>query len=207
MERGGDAEAYRTVARRGRAVIEIRGSEFIGHVAPIDSVEDAEGFVADVRAAHPDATHNVPAYRVRDATGLLREHSSDEGEPSGTAGTPTLTVLQRRDVEDVAVVVTRYFGGTELGVGGLARAYGETTKRALDDAGVIEQVPHRTLVIDVAYDDSGTVRGVLESEAVEFEADYGERVGFEVRVPIDEADHVADRLRSATSGRADVSLK
>lgn len=207
MESGGDAEEYRTVAGRGRATIEIRGSEFIGHVAPVDSVEDAEAFVADVREAHPEATHNVPAYRVRGANGLLREHSSDEGEPSGTAGTPTLTVLQRRDVEDVAVVVTRYFGGTELGVGGLARAYGETTKRALDGAGVIERVPHRSLVVEVAYDDSGTVRGILESETVEFEADYSEQVRFDASVPTDEADHVADRLRSATSGRADVSLE
>lgn len=207
MDSGGDADEYRTVAGRGRAAVEIRGSEFIGHAAPAGSVEDAEAFEAEVRTAHPDATHNVPAYRVRAADGFLREHASDEGEPSGAAGAPTLTVLQRREVEDVAVVVTRYFGGTELGFGGLARAYGETTKRVLDDADVIDRVPHRSLAVEVAYDDSGTVRGILESEAVEFEADYGERVGFDARVPTDEADRVADRLRSATSGRADVSLE
>lgn len=207
MDSGGDADEYRTVAGRGQAAVEIRGSEFIGHAAPAGSVEDAEAFMAEVRAAHPDATHNVPAYRVRAADGFLREHASDEGEPSGSAGAPALTVLQRREVEDVAVVVTRYFGGTELGVGGLARAYGETTKRVLDDAGVIDRVPHRSLTVEVAYDDSGTVRGIFESEAVEFEADYSEQVRFDASVPTDEADHVADRLRSATSGRADVSLE
>lgn len=206
MAGGGDVDAYRTVERRGRATIQVRDSEFIGHVAAARCIEGAEAFILEVREAHPEATHNVPAYRIRTDDGLVREHSSDEGEPSGSAGSPALNVLQRRDVSDVVVVVTRYFGGTELGVGGLARAYSEATKRALEEAGVVERVPHRRLAVESAYDDSGTVRGILESEDLDFEGDYGERVSFEARVPADEADRVVDRLRNATSGRADVTV-
>lgn len=208
---GGNCEcdadtSYRTVAGRGRIAFEVRGSEFIGYAAPAESIDGADAFVEEIRAAHPDATHNVPAYRVRSNDGIVREQASDAGEPSGSAGKPVLNVLQRREVADVVVVVTRYFGGTELGVGGLARAYGEAAKRALDAAGVVERLPHRPIVVESTYDDSGTVRGILESEALDFEADYGERVCFEARAPTDEVERVADRLRSATSGRAEVRV-
>jgi uncharacterized YigZ family protein len=203
-------DAYRTVAGRGEADFEVRGSEFIGYVAPANSVEEAEAFVAEIREAHPDATHNVPAYRVpaggESARGgaMLREYSSDDGEPSGSSGKPALNVLVQREVRNVAAVVTRYYGGTNLGVGGLARSYSRGVKEALDDAGVVEEVPHETFSITVAYDDSGTVRGLLESAGVEFDAAYEEDVSFEVRVPVEEGAALRDRIRSATSGRADL---
>ena len=198
-----DRGPFLTVAGRGRDAFEVRGSEFVGCAAPAHTVEAAEAFVAEVRETHADATHNVPAYRVRDG-GVLREYASDEDEPSGSAGKPALNVLERREVENVVVVITRYFGGTELGVGGLVRAYGEATKRALEAAGVTERVPHRRYDVETSYDDSGTVRGILESEGVDFEAEYGERVAFDAEIPVAEADRVVDRLRSATSGRAEI---
>ena len=200
-----DDAALRTVAGRGRDAFEVAGSEFIGHAAPARTVEEAEAFVSEVRGAHPDATHNVPAYRVRvDDGGFLREYTRDEDEPSGSAGKPALNVLQQRDLENVVIVVTRYYGGTNLGVGGLARAYGRATKLAVEAAGVVERVPLTRVVVETVYDDSGTVRGILESEGVDFEADYGERVRFDALVPRGRADAVRDRLRSATSGRAEV---
>ena len=200
------AEPYLTVSDRGEATLDVGGSEFVGYAAPVGSVEAAEAFVAEVRAAHPDATHVVPAYRVRTDDGIVREHASDEDEPSGSAGKPALNVLARRDVADVAVAVVRYFGGTKLGVGGLARAYGEATKRALDAAGVTERVPHVALSVVADYDDSGTVRGILESEDLAFEARYDERVRFDASAPVDDAERVCDRLRSATSGRAEIVI-
>ena len=203
-EAAGDPDSYLTVAGRGEAAFEVAGSEFVGYAAPAGSVEAAEAFVAEVREAHPDATHVVPAYRVRTSDGIVREHASDEDEPTGSAGKPALNVLARREVADVAVAVVRYFGGTKLGVGGLARAYGEATKRALDAAGVTERVPHAALSVVVDYDDSGTVRGILESEELAFEAGYDERVRFDATVPVDDAERVCDRLRSATSGRAEI---
>ena len=197
-----EVEAYRTVAGRGRARFTVQGSEFVGHVAPVEGVDAAEAFLEAVRADHPDATHNVPAYRVR--ADPFREYASDDGEPAGSAGKPMLSVLAGRDLENVAAVVTRYYGGTELGVGGLVRAYSKATTDALEAAGVVEERPHEAFRAVVDYDDSGTVRGVLESEGVEFEADYGERVTFDVRVPAADADALRDRLRSATSGRVEL---
>jgi uncharacterized YigZ family protein len=197
------SEQYQTVAGRGQARFEITGSEFIGHVAPATTVEEAEDFVALIREEYDDATHNVPAYRVR--ADPLREYSSDDAEPSGSAGKPALNVLVQREIENVVAVVTRYYGGTNLGVGGLARAYSRAVKEGVDGAGVVTERPHERFEIGVEYDDSGTVRGILESEGVDFEADYGEAVAFAVRVPETEADALRDRIRSATSDRADLS--
>lgn len=100
--------------------------------------------------------------------------------------------------------MTRYYGGTNLGVGGLARAYSKAVKDAVDEAGVVERRPHETVVVTVDYDDSGTVRGVVESADVEFEAAYEADVTFTLRVPVAQADDLRDRIRSATSGRATV---
>jgi uncharacterized YigZ family protein len=193
---------YRTVAGRASAAFEVRGSEFVGHVAPAETVAAAETFVDEVREEYDDATHNVPAYRVR--ADPLREYANDDGEPSGSAGKPALNVLQGEAVENVACVVTRYYGGTNLGYGGLVRAYSRAASEALDIAGIVEERPHVRLSVAVGYDDSGTVRGILEGSGSEFDAEYGERVRFEVRVPNEEGEGLRDRLRSATSGRVEI---
>nr|WP_233265089.1 YigZ family protein [Halomarina oriensis] len=215
------------MAGHGEAAFEVRGSEFLGHTRPVDSVAAAESFVDQVRSEYDDATHNVPAYRVRESDGaaqsaaqrssgqrprdgtpsdgMLREYSSDDGEPSGSAGKPMLNVLQGRDLENVVVVVTRYYGGTNLGIGGLVRAYSQSVNDAVAAAGVVEEVPHEQVGVVTEYDDSGTVRGILESTGVEFEAEYGEQVRFDVRVPVAESAALRDRLRSATSGRVELS--
>jgi len=192
-------DTYRTVDGRGRAAFEIRGSEFIGHVGPARTVAEGEAFVAAVREEYDDATHNVPAYRIR--ADPLREWASDDGEPTNSAGKPALNVLKQEAVENVVAVVTRYYGGTNLGVGGLARAYSRGVKAALDDAGIVEERPHEQFTITAAYDDSGTVRGILESSDVEFDADYEADVRFAVRVPEASAANLRDRIRSATSDR------
>jgi uncharacterized YigZ family protein len=194
-------DAYLTLADRAEAGFTVQGSEFLAHAAPVDSVADAEAFIEEIEAAYADATHNVPAYRVR--ADPFREYASDDGEPSGSAGKPMLSVLQGQAIENACVVVTRYYGGTELGVGGLVRAYSGAVKDVLDAAEIVEERPQERVSLTVDYDDSGTVRSILESEGVDFEADYGEAVAFEVRVPVAEAAALRDRLRSATSGRAD----
>lgn len=207
-----DTEPFRTVAERARAEFEIRGSEFVGYVAPVDTVEAAEAFIEEISERHPDATHNVPAYRVpagdrtagRPGSTMLREYSSDDGEPTGSAGKPALNVLIQQDLQNVAAVVTRYYGGTNLGVGGLARAYARGVKEAVEAAGVVESIPHERFVVTVEYDDSGTVRGILESSPAEFEASYESTVTFDVRVPIDEAGPLREHLRDATSGRVEI---
>ncbi|THE65238.1 YigZ family protein [Salinadaptatus halalkaliphilus] len=197
------SRSYRTLAEPANAAFVVQGSEFVGRARPVESVAAAETFVETVAEAYADATHNVPAYRVRaDADGeLLREYSSDDGEPSGSAGKPALNVLAQREIENCAVVVTRYYGGTNLGVGGLVRAYARAVKDAVDAAGIVEERPHERVVVTVDYDDSGTVRSIIESEGYEFNASYEADVSFDVRVPLEGADAFRDRLRSATSDR------
>jgi len=205
-----DDAGYETLAGPGAARFEIRGSEFVGRARPARTVEDAEAFVESVRERFADATHNVPCYRVRiesggpDAGYMLREYQSDDGEPTGSSGKPALNVLQQRDIENAVVVVTRYFGGTELGVGGLARAYSRAVKEAVDDAGVVAERPKARFGATVDYDDSGTVRGILESTDCEFEASYEERVAFDVTCDRAGADALRERLLSATSGRVEL---
>jgi len=193
------SETYRSVGGRGETRFEIRGSEFIGHVAPAHTIAEGEAFVEAIREEYADATHTVPAYRIR--VDPLREWASDDGEPTNSAGKPALNVLQQEAVENVVAVVTRYYGGTNLGVGGLARAYSRGVKDALADAGIVERRPHEQFTITAEYDDSGTVRGILESSDVEFEATYEADVEFGVRVPVAEASALRDRIRSATSDR------
>ncbi len=195
-------DAYRTVSARTTTAFEVRGSEFLGHIAPAETVEGAEEFIAEIEAEYADATHNVPAYRVR--VDPFREYSSDDGEPSGSAGKPALNVLQGEELENVVCVVTRYYGGTNLGFGGLVRAYSRAVSDAVETATIVTERPHTRFSIAMEYDDSGTVRGIIESAGVEFDADYAEHVTFAVRVPVDEAVDLRERLNSATSGRIEI---
>jgi len=208
------ADTYRTVAGRATATIEVRGSVFHGHVMRADTVERAETFIEAVETEYADATHNVPAYRVPagaasaqtpTSQAMLREYSDDDGEPGGSAGKPALNVLQQRDLRCVVCVITRYYGGTNLGVGGLARSYAKAVTAAVDEAGVTEERPHRRVVVRTDYDDSGTVRGVIESAGVSFDAAYDERVRFDLRVPVAECDALSERLNDATSGRVEIT--
>ncbi|MFB6134377.1 MAG: YigZ family protein [Halanaeroarchaeum sp.] len=203
-----DRDVFETLAGPGEARFDIKGSEFVGRARPVDSRDAAEAFVESVRDEYAEATHTVPAYRVRVESGrsghLLREYQSDDGEPTGSAGKPALNVLQQRDIQNVVVVVTRYFGGTELGVGGLARAYARGVKSAVADAGVVESRPQEQFAVTVDYDDSGTVRGILESSEADFDATYESEVHFAVTASVDDGPGIRDRIRSATSGRADV---
>ena len=207
------SETYSTVEESATATFEVQDSEFLGHVTPVDTVDEAEAFIARVESEYDDATHNVPAYRVPAGEAsertpgtdvMLREYSSDDGEPTGSAGKPALNILQQREIRNVVAVVTRYSGGTNLGVGGLARAYSRAVKDGVNEAGVVEERPHRRLIVETVYDDSGTVRGVIESADVEFDADYDEQVRFELRVPVAEVEELTERLNSATSGRVTI---
>ncbi|MFB6163459.1 MAG: YigZ family protein [Halococcoides sp.] len=193
-------ETYRTVDGRGEAAFTVAGSEFRGIAEPVETVAEAERLQAAVRESDPDATHHVLAYRVR--ADPVRSYADGDGEPGGSAGKPALGVLEGEDLLDVAVAIVRHFGGTELGVGGLVRAYSRATSSAVADAGIVERRPHDRLSITVEYDDSGAVRAILESESVDFEAEYAERVDFDVSVPSDQRASLEDRIASATSGRA-----
>lgn len=198
-------EHYRTVTTAGTAKIANRGSRFIGTITGVESVEMAEDWIEKWYDTHPEATHIVPAYRIRSTP--FREWSSDAGEPHGSAGKPILSVLQGEELEDVVAVVIRYYGGTNLGIGGLVRSYSTVIREAIDNATVETRVPHVTGTIETPYDDSGTVRSILESADVLTDATYDETVTFCIDVPTDSVETIDDRVLSATGGRIHVKWR
>jgi uncharacterized YigZ family protein len=125
-------------------------SRFISTLAPIFNVEQAKAFVMRIRAEFADASHNVPIYLVGGGSALI-EHCSDDGEPSGTAGRPALAVLKGSGLGDVAVVITRYFGGTKLGTGGLVRAYSEAMRLVVEAVPRAERLPTVTVMVGLPY--------------------------------------------------------
>lgn len=143
-------ERYRIPARETRTEIEVLNSRFIATAAPVFSVDEARAFVARIRAEFADATHNVPAFLVGHGATVIA-HCHDDGEPSGTAGRPALAVLSGSGLGDIAVVVTRYFGGTRLGTGGLVRAYGDSVRAILEILPLAEKVPTHTVLMACPY--------------------------------------------------------
>jgi uncharacterized YigZ family protein len=130
--------------------LEVKNSRFIATAAPVFSVDEARAFISRMRAEFSDASHNVPAFLVGFGPAVTA-HCNDDGEPSGTAGRPLLAVLQGSGLGDVAVVVTRYFGGTKLGTGGLVRAYTEAGQAVLTAVPRAEKVPTHTVMLALPY--------------------------------------------------------
>ena len=144
------AKRYPIPAAEARAEIEVKNSRFVATAVPAFSVEEAREFIARIKAEFSDATHNVPAFLIGFGNSVTA-HANDDGEPSGTAGRPILAVLQGSGLGDIAVVVTRYYGGTKLGTGGLVRAYGDATKAVLDILPHAEKVPTHTTMLALPY--------------------------------------------------------
>ncbi|RMG96266.1 MAG: YigZ family protein [Chloroflexi bacterium] len=141
---------YPIPARETRTEIQVANSRFIATAAPVFSVEEARAFIARIRQEFSDATHNVPAYLIGHGSSVIA-HCNDDGEPSGTAGRPMLAVLQGSGLGDIAVVVTRYFGGTKLGTGGLVRAYSDAVKAVLAVLPLAEKVSVHVVMMATPY--------------------------------------------------------
>jgi uncharacterized YigZ family protein len=141
---------YPVPAQQSRAEIEVLNSRFIATLAPAFSMDEAREFIARIRGEFKDATHHVPAYVIGYGSSVTA-HCHDDGEPSGTAGRPALAVLTGSGLGDAVVVVTRYFGGTKLGTGGLVRAYGDAVRAVLQVVPRAEKVPVHTLMLAIPY--------------------------------------------------------
>ncbi len=193
------SDEVHTVARPGRVEIDrIRGSRFVADLAPVADQDTALAFVEQVRRRAPDASHHCWAFRLADG----RERSDDDGEPGGTAGVPILRHLQGAELVDVVGVVTRWFGGTKLGRGGLVRAYGAATAAAIDAAPVVVRRVMAWLDLVHDYELSGPVESVLAGHGADVvDADYGAQVVLRVAVPRDAAGSFTTALSEATAGR------
>lgn len=141
---------YRIPARELESEIVILKSRFIASIAPAFSVDDAKAYIKGIKFRYPDATHHVTAYIIGHPPSTIA-HSNDDGEPSGTAGRPALAVLQGSGLGDIVTVVTRYYGGTNLGTGGLIRAYTTAVKEALAILPLAQKIPTTTVELTFDY--------------------------------------------------------
>lgn len=197
---------YKTIIEAGTGEIVEKKSHFIGYVRHTESEEEALAFINEIRKKHYDARHNCFAYCVDGEQQTQR--FSDDGEPGGTAGKPILEVIKGNELYDVCIVVTRYFGGTLLGTGGLVRAYTEAAKLALADAGIHQMQRMKLMDIICSYNDSGKVQYLLSTNEISIEnTEYGADVTFHTAVPVSDVSMIEKKITEATAARAVIDEK
>lgn len=188
---------YKTISAPAQAEMIVKKSRFIATIIPAASPEEAAGFVDETKRRCWDASHNVWAYYLR---GGQRRYS-DDGEPQGTAGLPILDVLQKEGIENCAVVVTRYFGGTLLGAPGLARAYAGACKAAIEAADLVTMAQTRRLRVVCGYDFYRRLQSlVLACGGAIMETEFGELVKMTLSVAADRAELFGAKLADASNG-------
>ncbi len=197
---------YPIPAGRHRAEQVIDRSRFICTIAPSATVEEAQAFIRDVGREFPDATHNCWAYVVGAPGSSDRIGLSDDGEPHGTAGRPMFTVLQHSGLGDIAAVVTRYYGGTKLGTGGLVKAYSGAVQHALDGTPRTMRITRTEVVVRVSYAAISAVQQMLPMlEAEVVDEQFGVDVVFRLRCPEERAQELRRAIADATRGQAEFS--
>ena len=164
----------KTVEKETVIEFEEKKSKFIGYIKPVSTVEEAEKFIDSIQEMHPNATHNVPLYRVVE-NGQEYFKYNDDGEPANTAGKPMAEILNILDVYNVAIVATRYFGGIKLGAGGLIRNYAKTAKIAVNEAGITDYKEKSLFIIDYDYEYTGEMESFLNAHKKEYEIEITEK--------------------------------
>lgn len=193
---------YPIPAAPARTEIVVRGSRFIAQAIPTPTVEAARAAIAAVRAEMPDATHHCYAYLVGYGASTIAG-MSDDGEPAGTAGRPMMAVLRGADLGDITVIVTRYFGGTLLGVGGLVRAYSDAARAVLAIVPRTERVIYQRMMIHLPYPDYAAIRRLLEvNAAVIVNEVFAADVTMVVDLPANHATAIAQQIGEQSAGRA-----
>lgn len=193
--------AYRIVYEGGEGEIIEKKSRFIATVRPIETEEEAIEFIAKMKKKYWDARHNCYAYVAGKNQELQR--CSDDGEPNGTAGRPMLDVLLREEIHDAVVVVTRYFGGTLLGTGGLVRAYQKATQEGLANSVVIEKQQGELLKVQASYQEVGKLQYVLGQNGIPIiDSVYAQDVELHGVVPKERTAKIEKELLEATNGKA-----
>ena len=181
----------------------VRRSRFIVSMARVSSTEEAKAFIERIRAEHPTATHNCWAFNAGAPEDTAQVGASDDGEPQGTAGRPMLTVLLHSGVGEIAAVVTRYFGGTLLGTGGLVRAYQGSVKQGLDSLPVVLREDMQRFVVSIEpHQVSDFQHFLAEAKGRVLTSDFRFDATFEVEIPKPHAQSFADRMMEVTAGEA-----
>lgn len=196
-------EPYKIIERGGMGEIEEKKSRFIANVAPVQNEEEALAFIEAMKKKYWDARHNCHAYVLGEKAQLVR--FSDDGEPSGTAGKPILEVLLGLEVRNVVVVVTRYFGGTLLGTGGLVRAYTQATQAGMEACSIRTMRYGTLLQITTDYNGIGKIQYLLGQRKIAIEEpEYTDVVSLKVKLPFEEEESVLKEITEATAGKAQI---
>ena len=192
---------YRSVYEYGEAEYIIERSRFIAHVSPAEMPEDARLLIADIKEKYKDATHNVPAF----VCGVGSEHqwASDDGEPQGTSGMPVLKLITAEELTNVAVVITRYFGGIKLGTGGLARAYTHAAKLGIEAAGICEVKESSLLKYSFDYTYLSKITNYASDRGFDMsDIEYTDSVSAVISCPKEDTDRLKSAVSDMTSGKA-----
>ncbi|MCH5320854.1 MAG: YigZ family protein [Eubacterium sp.] len=190
---------YRTVELEACDEFIEKKSRFIGYVKPVKTQQEAADFISRVKSKHWDATHNVSAYVLRENN---IQRSSDDGEPSGTAGVPVLDVLLKENLVDVCVVVTRYFGGTLLGAGGLIRAYSHGSKIAVESGHIITMAPCKILSVSVDYSFYDRLNILLNDIGANIEdSEFTDNVNVKFSLKAELVDTISQKLTEQSNGK------
>lgn len=191
------------VYQGGEGEITEKKSRFIATVRPVESEEEAAAFIAEMKKKYWDARHNCSAFVIGDRQELTR--CSDDGEPAQTAGRPMLDVLLREELHNTAVVVTRYFGGTLLGTGGLVRAYQKSVQEGLAHCRIIDKRPGRELTIQTDYNGLGKIQYILAQQEIPvLQTDYTETVIISVVAPEESEKRLTEEITEKTGGNAEL---
>ncbi len=196
---------YYTISGEAVAETEEKKSRFIATVRPVATEDEAQAFISSLKAKYWNATHNVYAYYI--CADNVQQKFSDDGEPSGTAGLPVLEAIKRFEVQDCAVVVTRYFGGTLLGASGLVRAYGKCAALGLEAAGIIRKQLCAQADILLDYTLLGKLQSAIAAQGYMVkDTVYTEDVNMQIYVPVDDIDAFTAVITEASNGRALISI-
>ena len=196
-------DKYVTVKAFGQAEIVEKKSRFIANVKPITSEDDAVAYIEEIKKKYRDARHNCYAYQLGDKNQIQRY--SDDGEPGGTAGMPILDVLRGKDIKNTIIVVTRYFGGTLLGTGGLVRAYSLSAREGIAVAGLIERIPHIKQHFIVDYTLSGKVQyEILNGGHILEDTIYTDKVEFVVLSEVNMSNKLVENIINITGNNVKV---
>lgn len=199
-------DLYKTICDNVSAEIEIKKSRFIASCYYVESEEQAASIIKDVKKTHYKANHNCSAYRLKGD--YVLEKSSDDGEPSGTAGMPILACLRGEQLKNVLVIVTRYFGGTKLGTGGLVRAYSAATKAVLAEVDIVEVNYYSEVIIGLSYANFDklnyyfTKQNIIAGEVV-----YGEDIKYSVFIQRSKVDEFIDSVNELLDGNVSIDKK
>lgn len=196
-------DTYATIARDGEAEIEIKNSRFLCTLQRVEEEAQARALVARLRKEHWDARHHCSAFLL--GPGQQMQRSSDDGEPAGTAGAPMLEVLRGAGVSDVVAVVTRWFGGTLLGAGGLVRAYSDSVREGLAEVGVLRRELVLERILELDHADAGRAESELRTRGIAVLAtEWGARARLTLGVPPADLDRLAAVVAELTQGTGEL---